>query len=310
MTSQAIGLAEAVGLPTVHKVVRPRAPWRWLPGHLCPGVLDLGLAAASDPMTPPWPDLLITCGRRSAALAVAIRRRSHGRTFTVHIQDPRIPPRHFDLVVPMLHDGLDGDNVFPTATALHRITRERLAEAADHFAPLLLDGQREPGPRVAVLIGGSSRRHRLDADATRRLADQLVALGHRHDARLMVTASRRTGEENAAILARAIRDAGGFFWQGGGENPYLGLLALADCILVTEDSVSMVSEACATGRPVYTLPLPGRMGRRLGAFHEGLRERGMTRRFTGEIDHWDYPPLDETGRIADIVREHMASRPA
>ncbi len=309
MASQAIGLAEAVGLPCRHQVARPRAPWRWLPGQVCPGVLEHGLSADSDPLTPPWPDLLISCGRRSVAMAMAIRRRSHGRTLTVHIQDPRVDPRHFDLVVPMAHDGLAGDNVFPVLTALHRITRERLDEAAAHFAPTLLDGLVGEGPRIAVLIGGSSRRHRLDTETSRHLAERLVSLGRRHGARLMVTASRRTGAENCTILGDTLRAAGAFFWDGQGENPYLGLLALADTVLVTEDSVSMVSEACATGRPVYTLALPGRMGRRLSAFHEGLRRRGLTRPFADTLEHWQYPTIDETARIAALVREQLAKHP-
>ncbi len=309
MASQAIGLAEAVGLPCSHRVARPRAPWRWLPGQACPGVLELGLGADSDPLTPPWPDLLISCGRRSVSMAIAIRRRSRGRTLTVHIQDPRVDPRHFDLVVPMAHDGLEGENCVPVLTALHRITPERLEEAATHFAPILLDGLAGQGPRIAVLIGGSSRRHRLDPETSRRLAERLVAFGRRHGARLMVTASRRTGPENCAVLGETLRAAGGYFWDGHGENPYLGLLALANTVIVTEDSVSMVSEACATGRPVYTLALPGHMGRRLSAFHEGLRRRGLTRPFTDTLEYWRYPRIDETGRIAALVRERLAGRP-
>lgn len=309
MASQAIGLAEAIGLPTVHKVARPRAPWRWLPGHLCPGVL-LGLETGSDSLAPPWPDLLISCGRRSTPLAIAIRRHSRGRTLTVHIQDPRIDPSHFDLVVPMAHDGLEGDNVVPTLTALHRITPERLKEAAEHFAPRLLADWPGTGPRIAVLIGGSSRRHRLDEATSQALAARLIALQHDHRAHLMITASRRTGAANCAVIARAIAGSSACFWTGEGENPYLGMLALADFVLVTEDSVSMVSEACATGRPVYTIDLPGHLGKRLGAFHDRLRRAGMTRPFTGALETWSYTIPDETRRIAGIVRERLEDRPS
>lgn len=308
MTSQAIGLAEAVGLPFAHRVARPRAPWRWLPGTFTVGVLEHGLAPGGDPLEPPWPELLITCGRRSAALSIAIRRHSGGRTFTVHIQDPRVSPRHFDLVVPMAHDRLRGANVVPVVTALHRVTPERLEAAGRHFRARLLGEASTPGPVVAVLIGGSSRRHRLDPKTSRRLAERLVCMAEQRRARLLVTASRRTGAANSAVFEAVLREAGAFFWAGEGENPYLGMLSLADFILVTEDSVSMVSEACATGKPVYTLQLPGRKSRRLVAFHEELRRRGMTRPFAGVLERWTYTPLDETARIARIVQERMGAR--
>ena len=130
--SQAVGLAEAVGWPIETKTVRLRAPWSLLPGHLCP----LALSGLREPLAPHWPDLLITCGRRSVAVSIAIRKASRGHTFTVHVQNPRAPARFFDLVAPPRHDGMSGANVLPTRGALHRITRrssklQRLLGASD-----------------------------------------------------------------------------------------------------------------------------------------------------------------------------------
>lgn len=303
MASQVAGLAEAVGLPYSAKVSRPRKPWSWLPGHLCPGVLN-GLTADSSPLTPPWPDLLITCGRRSTPLSIAIRKQSEGRTFTVHIQDPRIPARYFDMVVPMAHDPIRGDNVFPTELALHHVTKLKLAEAARHFTPRFAS---LPRPLVAVLIGGRTRKHPFTRDECLGLTDRLDRLRHEYGAGLIITTSRRTGEENTALIRDRLSGKDTLIWSGEGENPYMGMLALADFILATEDSVSMVSEACASGHPVYTLPLEGD-ARRLAAFQERLQQAGITRRFADRLEPWASPVQDETARIAGLIRDRLRER--
>ncbi len=303
MTSQAIGLAEAVGLPFEHKTIGLRAPWRWLPGHLCPGVFH-GLTPDSDPVGPPWPRLLITCGRRSAALSIAIRRLSAGKTLTVHIQDPQIPARHFDLVVPPRHDGLEGENVFATRGALHRVTPEKLAEAAQAQGARLAG---LPRPLVAVLVGGSNRTCRLTPQVSTSIGKQLAALARNHGAGIALTPSRRTGSENLEALREALRDVPHFIWDGQGDNPYLALLGLADHIVVTGDSVSMVSEAASTGKPVHVVDLEG-YSQRLVVFHHQLRREGVTRSFPGPLENWSYEPVNDTPRVAAHIRGMLTDR--
>jgi mitochondrial fission protein ELM1 len=293
MESQAQGLAAAVGLPFDIKTVHLKWPWTWLPGHWVPNVLALPARN--------WPRLLITCGRRSVPFSIAIRKASGGQTFTVHIQDPKVPPSYFDMVVAPRHDGFTGANVEQSRVALHRITRVGLAAAANHFALRFAD---LPHPRVAVLIGGISNSFDFTAEDAAKIGEQLAALG-RNGAGLMVTTSRRTGAENTAIIAAKLAGTPHVLWAGEGENPYLGMLALADHILATPDSVSMVSEACFTGKPVQIIPLKGG-GKRFDAFHEGLRQDGYARPFNGALESWSYEPPDETRRIAALIRERLS----
>lgn len=117
----------------------------------------------------------------------------------------------------------------------------------------------------------------------------------------MITASRRTGAENALYLRGALKDRKTYFWDGMGENPYMGFLAWADAIAVTADSVSMLSEACTTGKPVYMIALEGQ-SRRLSLFHKAIVGRGMVRPFEGKIEQWSYPPLDDAGLVAQAIR--------
>ena len=300
MENQALGLAEAVGLPTVIKRVMVRAPWTHLPVQLWPRPLSL-IAEGSDRLDGPWPRLLITCGRRSVPFSMAIRHASGGDCFTVHVQDPKVRLSNFDLVVTPRHDGLIGPNVVTSRGALNRVTPQKLAEGVRRLVPQIAA---LPHPVVAVLLGGTSNGFRLTPARTSRLADQLLELVQSTGAGLAVTPSRRTGEENIAELRLKLSGSGVFLWDGTGPNPYFGLLGLADAIAVTCDSVSMVSEAATTGKPTYVIDLDGG-SRRFRRFHDSLRAAGVTRPFDGGLEQWVYAPLDDTTTVAAAVRQRL-----
>jgi len=302
IANQVIGLTEAVGLPFVEKRCLARFPWTHLPPALW---FDLAraLAPASDVLSPPWPDLLITCGRVCAAAGIAIKRASGGRTFLVQIQDPRIGRGTFDLMVVPAHDPARGDKVIVTNGAVHRVTPERLAEAAERFADRYAH---LPHPRVAVLIGGQNRVYRFGMARLAAIADQIAALARRHGASLLVTPSRRTGKAGEALLRDRLVGLPAAIWDGSGENPYFAFLALADAILVTEDSVSMVTEATATGKPVHVIPLDGGSSK-FREFHRRMREAGITRSFTGALEEWHYLPPNDTALAAAEIRRRITA---
>lgn len=298
--NQCLGVAEALGVVPVVKRIKLRALWRhfspWLSfGH------DMALAEGSDQIDPPYPDLLLASGRKSIGLALHIKKQSGGKTFLVQIQDPRIHPKHFDMVVVPQHDKVRGNNVLVTKAALNRITPQKLSEARAIFEKPF---GHLPHPRVAVLIGGNSRAHKMTLENARMLAEQLMLLAENSKVGLMITASRRTGEENAKYLRDTIKGPHTYFWDGSGDNPYFGLLAHADYIIVTEDSVSMTSEALATGKPVYIACLEGG-AKRLDTFHKLLQEQGYTRPFTGVLETWNYIPPDDTMRVAQEILERF-----
>ena len=303
MENQCLGLAEALGLDIVRKHVHPRPPWKFLPPYLWLAPLR-AFTPGSDALTPPWPDILIATGRVTVAASIAIRRASRGRTFTIQIQNPGVAFRHFDLVIPPRHDNCIGPNVFPTRGALHRVTAQRLAAEAARFASTLAE---LPRPLVAVLIGGSNKYYRLTPGIIRELADKLAAMSRATGAGFAITLSRRSGAEAEAILREKLADVPAVIWDGSGDNPYFAYLGLADHIVVTADSVSMVSEACSTGKPVHVVELEGG-SRKFQRFHQGLRADGITREFTGALADWHYAPLDDTQRAAAEVRRRLAQR--
>lgn len=304
MENQCLGLAEALGLEAVVKRIAPRFPWSRLPPHLWVAPLRAP-GPQGDPVAPPWPDILIATGRQTVAIALAIKAASKGDTFCVQIQNPTAGRDRFDLLAIPAHDGVRGDNVIETAGALHRVTAEKLAVEGAKFQATLAA---LPRSLVAVLIGGSNRQYRMTAQVTRKLADALVRLVETQDAGLAITASRRTGAANEAILRDALEaplaDGRAWLWDGTGENPYFGLLAEADAIAVTADSVSMVSEACSTGKPVYVIDLEGGSPK-FDRFHAGLRARGLTRPFDGGLETWTAPPLNDTEAVAAEIRRRI-----
>ena len=307
LRSQVAGVAEAVGLPFVEKKLSIRYPWKGLP----PLLWWNATAAASrtgDRLSPPWPRLVIAAGGRAAAPALAIRRKNHGRTFVVQIQDPKIPPERFDLMIVADHDKVRGENVMVSLGAVHPVTPAKLAAAAELWRPRLAH---LPHPRVAVVIGGDNGVYRLTPAIMSGIAEQLAALV-RAGAGLTITTSRRTGAEAEAILRAKLAEPGIDpaaieIWSGGGENPYFGYLGLADHILVTADSVSMITEASASGKPVHVLPLEGG-SRKFERFHQAMLAAGITRSFDGTLQSWSYAPRDDTGAAGARIRQMMQDR--
>jgi mitochondrial fission protein ELM1 len=294
LQAQAIGLAEAAGLRHEVRTLAPRAPWRWI----APGLWPAPLSVVADAVRGSLPAVAIGAGGKGAVVIAALRRRG---VPVVQVQHPRMDPRGFDLVVVNRHDGLTGPNVLVTRTALHRVTPERLAEAAGVWGARVAD---LPRPLVAVLVGGSNGRYRLDQSVGEALAGQLAEMMRLDGVGLMLTPSRRTDPAVTRVLRERLGPLGGWVWDGEGENPYYGMLALADVIVVTEDSVSMVSEAVATSAPVLLAGLPGR-SRRIDLFHQGLLDEGRVRRFAGRCEVWPAAPLNDTPLAAAELRRRI-----
>ncbi len=303
MRAQARGLALAVADQVVEKTVRLAAPWRWLPRQLGGNPLER-LDPGLDSLAPPWPDLVVSCGRRAAILAAAVRRESRGRTLAVHIQDPRIPPERFDLVIALGHDSIAASgNVIKTLTALHDVTPEALASAAATWRGRF---ERLGHPLAGVAIGGTMRRRPFRVSDARRLVDGLRTL-RRAGYSLAITPSRRTPPRVLAVVAAAFADDGNvFIWDRVGANPYVGILALADRLIVSSDSVSMISEALAAGPPVEVFDL-GVLRHEL--FLDALVAKRLVRRFLGEVDAPLLSgPADATPSAAEAVKALLQAR--
>jgi mitochondrial fission protein ELM1 len=254
--AQLMALAGALGWPLeVKRLVYRRTE---LATNLILRVTLAGMVKSrSSPLGPPWPDLVLTAGRRNEPVARWIKRQSGGRTKLVHLGRPWAPPERFELVITTPQYFVpERANVLTVGLPLHAVTPEALAEAASAWQPRL---QHLPRPRIALLVGGVSSPYRFAAEQGAELGRLANERALQMGGSLMATTSARTDPDAAAAVARALTAPHVFHrWRSGAaDNPYRAFLALADEIIVTGDSISMLAEATATGKPVFIFDLGG-----------------------------------------------------
>jgi mitochondrial fission protein ELM1 len=327
--TQVRALADELGFGYEEKHILAQ-PWELLV-HLGPRGSLAGIDRhASSALEPPWPDLVITAGRRNEPVAQWIRDRSGGRTRLVHIGRPWAPLRDWDLIVTTPQYFLpQQDNILHNSLPLHRVAVEEMEAAGAALEPGL---EELPRPWIAVLVGGDSGRFVMTPGKGERLGSLALGLAAVSGGSLLVTDSPRTPADAGDALQGQL--AGPHFcyrWSSGGENPYRGLLALADAFVVTGESMSMLGEAADTGKPLYIFDMgdgdahwwmlphnyrykplshhvamalgPRRMRRDVGRIQDGLVDSGRAR--------WLTP--DQVAELGEGLRDSLdaaLSKPA
>jgi len=295
---QALALARALEAGADQCVLHPCAPWRWLAPRAVPGA-DRAYGAEFATLSARPPQLAIGCGRQAALATRLLRARG---SKAVQLLDPRIDPRHWDLVIVPEHDDLRGENVIPMLGSLHPVNHDWLARAMSAFADLAV----LPEPHTVLLIGGPTRHAPLELADFHALLQRLAAQARAEHGSFSVIASRRTPASWRVAIAQIDRRLPGLRWRdtGDGANPFAGLLAYADRIVCTPDSVNMLSEAAATYAPVFVWSAAC-VDRRLRPFLDALRARGHVRDFDATLEPFASEPLRETERIAEEVRKRL-----
>ncbi|HET8900103.1 MAG TPA: mitochondrial fission ELM1 family protein [Rhodanobacteraceae bacterium] len=298
---QAHALARAAGFDTNDIAIQLRRPWRLLAPHLLAGAQWALPTPTQLLLAPPWPRYIIGCGRQAAWATRWLHQRAAGTSHCVQVLAPHTDPADWDLVIAPRHDGLSGPNVLTPLGSLNPVDSAWLAAARARFRAL----DNLPQPRTAVLLGGPRRGIAFDARFIRDWADGLRARHVRDGGSFMLSASPRTPAPFAHAIRDALADLPGMAWLGSadGDNPYAGLLAYADRIAVTPDSVNMLSEAAASGAPVHTRhtePLPLRLAR----FHAALRDGGWLHDLEADASA-PAQPLRETHDIAATMLRRL-----
>lgn len=293
--NQALGLVEACAKIRSISIDRHHLNPKGWTSFLPPGIK----ARISSPDLPDC-DVAIGCGRHAIPVLISLKRHKP-EIFTIYIQDPRIDSSGFDIVIAPEHDHVSGQNVISMVGSPNRITPEKLNQGLTEFTEKI---SRFSDPAATFLIGGDSKRHKLsdgDHDLHISHAKQLISKGYS----IWVTLSRRTPEfarQSWDEFAKANEQV----WlydgadDGMGANPYFAFLAKAKMILVTEDSTNMLTEACATGVPVFRLPMSGKSGK-FQNLYDALDTRCGVKVFTHDFDLKDYVPLEETRRVAELL---------
>lgn len=313
-TTQILGIAAPLGWPAETKHLR-FTPLNRLPNRLL-GASRITLnSRRSSPLAPPWPDLVIAMGRRTAPVARWIKRQSHGRTRLVHLGRKGVnDPHGFDLMVSCAHFNLpENPRRIEITVPPTQVNETSLAAAAGQWPDLYAN---QPQPHVALLVGGDTAQHRLGADTARRIAreatDAVAALG----GILTIVTSRRTSAAAIAAFKETLKSAGNLhLWRPESrDNPYLGYLAAADLLIVTGESESMLAEAAATGKPLYIYPLPeaarGPKARLAEAMVRGVTvsPHGAFSRVCARLirNGWISPPRDLTLMHRQMIEQGVA----
>lgn len=294
--NQGLGIAQHLEIPYEIKEISLRQPWRFLSPYI--DVFPCkSLKQSSAKLLPPWPDLVISGGRKSIALSLMAKRKSKGETFVTHLLDPKIKRRNFDLIITPKHDEISGPNIFQTIGAPNLITETKLKEEADKLKENFKNLKET---KIAVLIGGSTKDFKYFNSLISDMATTLETLAHKYDASLLITTSRRTPKHHINILRTKLKDTSHVIWDGENPNPYFAYLALSDYIIVTQDSVSMISEAATAGKPVFVYDL-GITTKRINGFKRNIVEHGSAKIFNGDLGSFKPSPLNDAKDAASQI---------
>ena len=290
---QALGLAKALGWNWTEKTAHKRRPYYWLPASWRWGSLQQ-LSQNSDSLSPPWPDWVISCGFRVVPISLAIKAASSNTTQLIHVQNPRIGLHHFDWVIAAHHDQITGPNVLQHLGALHDLNPQQFTPN-----PTNIDHPKT----LSLIIGGDTKHHRLSKQAIARLLTTLTSIAQQWPGRCLWVTSRRTPD----ALSKAIRHLASAHqgqWIGPNQpGGYQQALQSADCLLVTNDSCSMLTECTATGKPIHILDFPGfKNKRKYKHLINDLIRKGYATPYQGEFKQRPYPPLFEAQRIAELIQ--------
>ena len=296
MISQVEGLAKALDIEFIHQKVELNSFWKLIPPKLTPiSNLVFKKIDISDF------DIIISCGRKSVIPSIYLKKSSKKKIFNIHIQDPKIYFKHFDLIVSPEHDNLKGENIINTTGAIHYLTKNEIMDNSQYLG-IEKDKKRE---LVGFIIGGPNKYYKYSEKQIHELFNKVKTLFTPDKYKIIVIPSYRTPEN---ILKKAFNtfNVDHYVVKTIDKKAYLSALAISNYIVVTCDSTSMISEAAMTGKPVYIAMMRSfKPTGRFKKFYSQLRDLGITRELENTVESWSYNKLNEVTRIAPIIKTKM-----
>ena len=247
-------------------------------------------------------DVIISCGRKSIIPSIHLKSISNKKVFNIHIQDPKINFDYFDFIVAPQHDGINGRNVINTKGAIHYLTKAEIEENKDYLNSFIKKDDRKIW---CLIIGGPTKYYDYSTKNMKHIFSIFYKLLKKHDFQLVVIPSMRT-PLNTIHYAKEFFGENHTVIMDVDKKAYLSALAISEKITVTCDSSSMISEAALTGKPIYIANiLPKKNDIRFQKFRNLFRELNITRNLGEDIENWSYQSLDETNRVAEIIKEKI-----
>ena len=295
--SQVKGLADAMKLNYQLKVVELRSPWKYLPPGYLPAI-DSSIKNLIDFRENISPDYLITAGRKSVYLSLYLKNKLKNNITTIHIQDPKINSQFFDYVVAPEHDSIQGPNVIKSVLAINHINEKVLLLESGKFKEKLSTLDK---PIVTLIIGGKSNNYIFDNAAVVNLSKMIDNIVNINSISLVILFSRRTDFFIKEYLINRYSEIH-TVWTDESNNPYLTLLSQSSCLICTSDSVSMISEAVCSKKPVFIFRLKSKKkSNRIEIFNEKLLQLGYTKELSTKLTFDKTNYVNETLSIAEKI---------
>ena len=299
MISQVEGLAKALDIDFTHHKVELNHLWKLIPPNLSPVSQTVFKKIDHDDF-----DVIISCGRKSVIPSIHLKKTSNKKVFNIHIQDPKVDLTHFDFIVAPEHDAIEGSNVITTKGAIHYLTENEISENKDYLNSFIKKDERKIW---TLIMGGPTKYYDYSTKNMKHIFTALYKLLKKHDFQLVVIPSMRT-PINTIHYAKEFFGENHTIIMDVDKKAYLSALAISENIIVTCDSSSMISEAALTGKPIYIASiLPKKNDKRFQRFRNLFRELNITRNLGEVVESWSYPKLDETNRVASIIKQKINS---
>ena len=297
MISQVEGLAKALDIDFTHHKVELNHFWKLIPPNLSPISQSVFKKINHDDF-----DVIISCGRKSVIPSIHLKNTANKKVFNIHIQDTKVNLNHFDLIVAPEHDAIEGENVISTKGAIHYLTENEISENKDYLNSFIKKDERKIW---ALIMGGPTKYYDYSTKNMKHIFTALYKLLKKHNFQLVVIPSMRT-PINTIHYAREFFGENHTVIEDVDKKAYLSALAIAENIVVTCDSSSMISEAALTGKPIYIASiLPKKNDKRFQRFRNLFRELNIIRNLGEEVEIWSYEKLDETNRVANIIKQKI-----
>ena len=298
MISQVEGMAKALNTEYSHKIVRLSFPWNLIPPKFTP-VSDVILADKTYLTEGEAPSLIISCGRKSVIPSILLKKKNP-KIFTIHIQDPKVSFKNFDAIIAPEHDNLNGDNVYSSKGAIHYITESEIEKAKPYLINKI-NSQKV----VSLILGGPNRYYSFDQDQLIQIFNKIKSNFISEGYKVIIIPSMRTPK---AIIEFAKKEMSscGHIVNSVDKQAYLSAYALANYVVVTCDSTSMISEAATSGKPIFVAHMKAKRNNyRFKRFFELFKKMGVTRDLGEKVETWTYNKHNEAHRIATEIKKKI-----
>ena len=298
MVSQAEGLAKALDINFSHHTVETKGFWKIIPPKFTP-ITDRVFKKIDCKDI----DIIISCGRKSIIPSIFLKKNSKKKIFTIHIQNPKVKLGNFDLIVVPEHDNLDGDNVLKSKGAIHYLTSEEIENNKEYL--FSISNKLKNGNIISLIIGGPTQYYDYSDRNIQEIFSKVNFLVKENNLSLVVIPSMRTPKETIEH-AKIYFGNDHLVLDAVDKKAYLSALSISKYIVVTCDSSSMISEAALTGKPIYIAAIPPKKNdKRFKNFRKLFHEMKIVRELGEKLENWSYEKLDETNRIANIIRDKI-----